>query len=367
MRLRVIITTLSTSVLIAGLTVGMAEAVPSTIYVSSTNCSNSGPGTENSPYCTVQQGVSAAVTGDTVLIEKGTYTEQVLIGTGKDNLTVTGAGSKTIIKAPTTMTSPKAIVRISTSTGITLSNLTISGPGGGGCDSLEYGVRIDTAGQANITDDYITKIDDGPISCCQNGIAIQVGSAADTTTGKATITNTTIDKYQKDGISVSNTGSTASISDNNITGVGPTTIIAQNGIEIVYGATATISDNTVKNNAYTGTANAAASGILLFSSGVVSLNDNVANHSDENIYLYGVMNSSIKDNVANNGSYNGIYLDPTSRGNTLTDNSAHGTSKGAGNYDMEDDSTGSGTLGTANTWHDNGCKTSLPADLCKQQ
>jgi parallel beta-helix repeat protein len=344
----------------------MAEAAPSTIYVSKPpGCSNSGPGTVSSPYCTVQEGVNAAASGDTVLVEKGTYTEQVLISSGKNSLTVTGAGSKTIIKAPATMTSPKAIVQISTATGVTLSNLTISGPGGGGCDSLEYGVRIDTAGQANITDDHITKIEDSPFSGCQNGVAIQVGRAADSTTGSATITNTTIDNYQKNGITVSNTGSSAKISDNNVTGVGPTAIIAQNGIEIATGATATINDNTVKNNIYS-PKSVSSTGILLINSGVVSLNDNVANHNDTDIYSQGVLNSTFMDNVANNGTFNGIYLDPTSNGNTLTDNSAHGTSKGAGNYDMEDDSSGIKTLGTANTWHDNGCKTSLPAKLCKQ-
>jgi hypothetical protein len=82
--------------------------------------------------------------------------------------------------------------------------------------------------------------------------------------------------------------------------------------------------------------------------------------------LQGVTKSTFTDNVATDANMDGILAGATSTDNSFTDNAASGTKTGASNYDIEDDSAGSGTLGTANTWHDNGCKTSLPAMLCLQ-
>ena len=84
-----------------------------------------------------------------------------------------------------------------------ISRFTITGPGGGGCDSLEYGVRVDGGGSAGIAQNHITKIEDMPFSGCQNGVAVQVGRAnppLDDTTGSAAIRNNLIDNYQKNGV-----------------------------------------------------------------------------------------------------------------------------------------------------------------------
>ena len=367
MRLRVIVSLLSLPVLIAGLSVGMAEAAPSTVYVGKTNCSDTGPGTQNHPYCTVGVGVTNVANGGTVSINKGTYSEQVVVPTGKNNITLKGEGNSTTIQFPNTMTTGGSIVDVQ-ATGTTLKDLSISGPFPvTGCGNPEYGVYFEMGSSGIITDSRIIDIESTSTSLrgCQQGIAVQIGSATDTTTGSATITDTNINNYQKNGISVANTGSSAKISDSNIVGYGPSNVIAQNGIEVIDGATATISDNTIKDNIYS-PQSYAATGILLYSSGVVSLKDNVANHNDIDIAAIGVHNSTFKDNTTNTGTFNGIYLDSGSAGNTLTDNSAHGTTKGPDNYDMEDDSRDSGTLGTANTWHDNSCDTSSPAKLCKQ-
>ena len=345
-----------------------AQAAPATIYVSNasnSHCLSTGPGTAISPYCTVQEGVNAASSGGTVEVENGTYAEQVTIGSTKNNLTLTGGGSSTTIKAPSTMTTSKAIIEISGATGVTVQDLTISGPGASGCDSLEYGVKVDNGAKATIDYNHITKIEDSPFSGCPNGVAILVGHASESTNGTVVINGNTIDNYQKDGVGVSNTGSSATITNNSITGVGPTAIIAQNGIEITDGAKASLSDNTVKNNQYS-PQTVSATDILLYTPGTVTLKDNVTSKGDVDIYLQGVAKSSFTDNVATDATFKGIYADPTSTGNSFTDNAASGTKTGIGNYDMEDDSTGTGTLKTANTWHNNGCKTSLPAMLCLQ-
>ena len=58
------------------------------------------------------------------------------------------------------MTDPKAIVRVNGAQDVTIRHFTITGPGGGGCDSIRYGVRVDGDGSALITDNHITEIRD---------------------------------------------------------------------------------------------------------------------------------------------------------------------------------------------------------------
>lgn len=69
-------------------------------------------------------------------------------------------------------------------------------------------------------------------------------------TGAAIIEDNEITGYQKGGIVVDNAGSTATITNNVIVGAGPTKIIAQNGLQVSHGATATITGNEVRNNFY---------------------------------------------------------------------------------------------------------------------
>jgi hypothetical protein len=367
MRISKPIGVLAASIMILGSLVmagSPAGASPHTLYVGKSHCSDVGPGTSKVPYCTIQEAVTAASTGTDIEIGAGTYIEQVVIGSGKNNLTLDGhSWNDTVISAPGVLTSSKSIVQISTSTGVTIENLKISGPGGGACDSLEYGVRIVNGGQATILNDRITNITDSPLGGCQNGVAILVGHQSESTTGSAVINGDIITNYQKTGIEVSNTGSDATISNNTITGIGPTPIIAQNGIEIVDGATATLANNVVKANVYS-PQTVASTGILLIDPGVVKLSGNTANSNDVNLYVVGMTNSLVTTNVTNSATYNGIYVDPTSTGNSFRNNSARGTTAGAGNFDMEDDSTGAGTAGTANTWQNNVCSTALPAGIC---
>ncbi len=52
-----------------------------------------------------------------------------------------------------------------------------------------------------------------------------------------------------------------------MTGAGPTTALAQNGVQISLGATGTVTDSMIIGNNYTGSANASAAGVLVFGGG----------------------------------------------------------------------------------------------------
>jgi Right handed beta helix region len=342
-----------------------------------------GPGC-NATAATIQAGVTAATSGTTVSICPGTYTEQVTIPAGKSNIVIKGMKSGPVtVLAPASMTTPKAIFLVNGATGITLRNLTISGPGGGSCDSLEYGVRVDNSGSATITHDTISDIRDNPFSGCQNGVGVEVGRSADSTTGSATIDHTTITGYQKNGIAVSGSGSSAMINHNTVTGAGLTSTNAQNGIQVSSGATATVTHNTVSANAYGDTNTNVATGILLFDSGVVTVDHNGVKTSDVAIFVFGsaagsvvdfnrvslaavdgidVSNNSsvsVHDNKSINNGADGIWTDDV--GNTFS----HNRMSGNGGFDADDESpSGGGTAGTSNTWTLNNCHTSSPDGLC---
>ncbi|MBW2990821.1 right-handed parallel beta-helix repeat-containing protein [Candidatus Woesearchaeota archaeon] len=61
-----------------------------TYYVSKSSCSDSGPGTQSEPWCTIQKAANTLQAGDTVLIKAGAYYEQVTpVNSGTENNYIT--------------------------------------------------------------------------------------------------------------------------------------------------------------------------------------------------------------------------------------------------------------------------------------
>lgn len=124
----------------------------------------------------------------------------------------------------------------------------------GGADRLR-GILFDGA-SGSITNTEITNINQNHgavLSGCQEGNAIEVrnfGSSA--TTIRVSIDSNVISGYQKTGI-IANGDTDATITDNVVTGYGPQGFIAQNGVQIGFGATGMVKRNEISGNAYTGT------------------------------------------------------------------------------------------------------------------
>jgi nitrous oxidase accessory protein NosD len=367
-------------------------------------------------YATIQSAVDAAAPGDRINVCPGSYTEEVTVPPGKDNIVLRSVKLwAAVIKAPPVMLGlTKSIVRVNGARGVTILAFTITGPGGEPCDSLRYGVRVDDGGSADVLGNHITQIHDTPFSDCPNGIAVQVGAEDDLTVGSARILGNAIDTYQRNGSRVSNDGSFAEIAHNRILGVGPTTVRPQNGVVVIGGATATVRHNFVAGNLFAAEDGRVSTGILLFLSGQALVDHNTLSSNDIGVGMFEpAQGSSTTHNRVRASTFDGISLSPATghrvafnkternggsgvlldnaRGNEVDGNDVrrNGTESGDDTtdgirvtassisntlrnnhlkfnvtHDCHDDSAGPGTAGTANFWIDNHGQTSQPPGLC---
>ncbi len=246
-------------------------------------------------FTTIQPAINAALSGDTISVLAGTYAQQLVID---KNVTLTGAGSgTTIIQAPATLSNDpdgtKTVVLFTGAISAEFRGFTVRGP----VDGVDYGIYVRLGAAVNIHDDAITDIRDEPLSGRQSGVGIQVGEYYTVhQTGTATITSNRISGYQKIGIAVENTGSSGTLTGNTVTGAGPTTITAQNGIQLRRGATGSIRNNVVTGNAWNGpTWSSFGIGVTFPGSGVV-VQGNTVNHNSANIYCWASDGVQVLDN-----------------------------------------------------------------------
>jgi parallel beta-helix repeat protein len=368
------------------------------------------------PNDLIQPAINRAQAGDTIEIS-GKHTEQIVVTNetnhSRNNLKIVGANSHAIIAAPAKMTGGSAVVEIRGAKDVTIKCLTVAGPNLNSADPF-YGILVDAGGSAKIMNNHITGIADKPLSGLQRGVGIQVGLAVpNISKGTATITCNVIDHYQKNGIQVSGAGSNACIQHNAIVGIGPTSLIAQNGVQVNDGATARIEDNCITGNSYKPEP-FAATAVLLLSPGAVTVHDNSLTKNDIGVfvvqskadvviddnyvasnYLIGIMldtssgvrvaentllkngtghagvdggislfnakGNRIENNVSQSNKGAGIYVESDSTGNTFSNNQLSGNTI----LDAEEHSTGNGTLKTGNTWTNNFGTKSNPKGLLK--
>jgi hypothetical protein len=132
-------------------------------------------------------------------------------------------------------------------------------------DANYFGVVVNGdagAVSVNVTGSTFNHIGETPLNGTQHGVAIYYRALGTGSAASGTISGNTLTHYQKGGITASG-NVTATITNNTVTGEGPVDYIAQNGIQVGYGAKATVTGNTVTGNAYTGANLASSGGILV--------------------------------------------------------------------------------------------------------
>ena len=117
-----------------------------------------------------------------------------------------------------------------------------------------FGV-VDDGTAVTVEGASIHNIGDNPFDGTQHGVGIYFVNGA-----SGAIDGNTVWAYQKGGIVVTDTqtytgpATTATVTNNTVTGLGPVDFIAQNGIQVSRGAVATVRGNDISDNFYTGEA-----------------------------------------------------------------------------------------------------------------
>jgi nitrous oxidase accessory protein NosD len=138
---------------------------------------------------------------------------------------------------------------------------------------------------------------------CQSGDAIVVQSLGGETSIVG-IDDNSVHDYQKNGITGNESGTEVTITNNVVTGLGPTTGAAQNGIQVGFGAKGGVLRNTVTDNVWSpcvSLTNCAfnATGILVFQSDDVHVEHNSVTTNQVGIFTNG-QNAKIESNNISN-------------------------------------------------------------------
>jgi parallel beta-helix repeat protein len=211
------------------LVVSMAVAAPAhasgtTLYVDQNNpaCSDTGPGSWDVPFCTIQAGASHAVAGATVQVAAGTYRERVAVpnsGSATTPIVFQAAPSATV-----TVTSNANGFAISSKSWITVQGFNITATSSYGI-SVQYSSNITISGNqvsysgqpvsgSTAAGIYVRSTNDSLISNnvsdhnTDGGIYVHSGSTRDTIVGNETFANARGYTRAAPGIDVRSSGNT---------------------------------------------------------------------------------------------------------------------------------------------------------------
>jgi parallel beta-helix repeat protein len=322
-------------------------------------------------YTNIQLAVNGTAAGGTVDICPGTHPEQVSIS---KNLTLAGVVNGTeggamiasppggVIANATDLSDGSPIGAQIVVTGgaiVTINNLIIDGANNhiSGCGLDFIGIYYqNSSGTINHVVTRNQALSTG-LHGCQSGQGIFVESGYRIPgTAAVTVENSSVHGYQKNGITADGSGTTVTISGNDVVGQGPTTGVAENGIQVSDGATGSVYSNKVVDDVYS-PGEYGAAGILVVDAGSLTIQSNVVSNTQYGILVYtdGVLNAD--DNTISGNSVSATHvndgIDICSNGNTVKSNIVIASDASGIHIDSEctegGNPTGSGNMVTGNT------------------
>jgi parallel beta-helix repeat protein len=327
----------------------------SKLFVNASTGSDVGACPKTAPCATIAYALTQAASGSTIHVAAGSYPQQLVIN---KSVSIVGAANPTIIDPPTLPVADTdtdsplpqyAIVDVTSGATVNLTKLTIDGQPAQGqftsCADDFVGVYYHDA-SGSMTSDTVTNVELAPaLFGCQDGLGVYVASDA-SDTSSVSMSNDVVNNYDKNGITCDDAGTICSITGSTVTGIGPTGLIAQNGVQFYDALGGSVMGNTVSGDSYTGGFFSAA-GLLLISTGTLNVSGNTVSNSDVNVYLgtdgtgpaaniWSVTGNTVTgatDKVpgGESGLGDGIQLDSTSnpvtiKGNTVTGGAENGIS-----------------------------------------
>jgi len=327
-------------------------------------------------FATIQSAVSAVPAGSTIKVCPGNYPEQVSIinknltligvafGTSDAAVVVVPGGGLVTNGVTDIFGFPTAAQIFVQNAAVTISHLAVDGANDGmtDCTIDPIGIYYQNA-SGTITDNAVRNVLLPPtLQGCQDGLAINVES--NTGAPPVTISNNSVRNYDKNGITASGpddgqAGPNVKVTGNTVIGLGATTVTAQNGIQIGYGATATVTSNYVVDDIYINPPSCSpcygASGILIYgSAGVTVLSNTVESTQFGIVPVTEAAGKTANGTVVTSNHVGGTQLydaiDLCSDGNTAKSNVIYGSSQDGIHLDDScSPSTGSSNTVTGNT------------------
>ena len=250
------------------------------------NCATAG-------YNSVQAAVNAAPNGTKIIVCKGTYHQSVAVPASKHDLNIVGDTGAVISPTHPAATVPDtqsgeypivAIVRVAPGAiGTDISGLKITGAGiesavnGCGTDLIGLLYQATSGHSASGTAETNNVVSTTPTNAgCGSGLGIEVEAG---TNGSASVTllQNSVSLYGKNGITCGGIGVNCNITSNTITST-PTAQVAQNGVQVGFGAHGSVTRNFISGNVWTAYGTDTnpevqsdfASGVLLYGAGLNS-------------------------------------------------------------------------------------------------
>jgi len=280
----------------------------------------------------IQAAIDLSGSGDTILVCPGVYREQLRIVSKSLTIqSVTSGGVNQVLISPIGVVANStnafsgvpvaAVIAIEDSDSVILRNLTIDGGDNRltECAPTLVGVFYrNSSGEAQSIAVRDVRLGSS-LGGCQSGYGIFAQSGAGGVS-KLRVDSSSVHGYQKVGILGNEEGTELQAVGNAVAGDGVTTLIAQNGIQVGFGATGRIARNSVANHVYTCPALPcdASTNILVFESSGVTVSANATARGVVGIFLVQsndsevrnnrVSDSEILDGIAVVGNRNHVHL-----------------------------------------------------------
>jgi hypothetical protein len=259
-------------------------------------------------YNTIQAAIDAAPAGGSIEVCAGTYAQQLQITrsvsiTGLGHVTVQlpsrPADSSTSCDAAINAAYPGTLdqdgIVVCGRVRVTLARLDVHAAWTAGtCSDSLYALLVAGGASVEFDDSSVTAAGASPVNGCQGGVGIQAGmtGTSPAQVGHLFVLDSDLSGYQKNGITIDGPGSTGDISGAIVTGAGPTTLLAQNGIQVSNGASAQIAASRVTGDecdkAGCGADDlmqAQAAGVLLYGAGLhTTVADSTLSGDDMGVY-----------------------------------------------------------------------------------
>jgi len=206
----------------------------------------------NAAFTSIQAAVNAANPGDVIRVCPGTYVEQVVVDKSvrlqADNGAIVMPSNMNANTTSAGSGKPLAVVvLVKDATDVNIEGFIVDGTNNGitGCAPTLIGILFQDA-SGTVKHNAVRHMSlAASLNGCQSGDGIDVISSPDQSS-RVTIEDNSVHDYQKNGITGNELGTSVAIQENSVTGIGPTTGAAQNGIQVGFGAQGSVQENSVE-------------------------------------------------------------------------------------------------------------------------